>query len=240
MQIINQITFSFSNKHRLWSSSAAVTPHTPMTSLEIIKDVIKHHQSRAHNYEHMSQVWQSNGKKRRALGYLHKHTRALASCFLLPGERSDKQSDSGDASGLLDGSRGHAEAGCCCCLCRLEKWHKELHQRGTRAFPAHPLRMGAFTTHLQRTSQSLWPININVLYIDYAQIMRRASIFIRLFVDPMLSGKLLMPLGWKLIHKYIYINKIKFPWMQYLRNVWKKFHGLIRIWWSKVKVTVTS
>lgn len=47
-----------------------------------------------------------SSKNRRALGYLHKHTRALTSCFLLSGERSDKQSDSGDASGPRDGPRG--------------------------------------------------------------------------------------------------------------------------------------
>lgn len=45
--------------------------------------------------------WHSNYKHKCALcRYLHKHTVALASCFLPPCERSNKQSDSGDGSGL--------------------------------------------------------------------------------------------------------------------------------------------
>lgn len=106
MQIKKTITFSFLNKHRLWFSPAAVTLPSSTTSLEIIKDVIKHHQSRTAKTEHVSRLWHFNGERRRALGYLHKHTRALTSCFLPSGERSCKQSDSGDASGLLDGPQG--------------------------------------------------------------------------------------------------------------------------------------
>lgn len=128
------------NKHCLWFSSAAVTLHTDVTSLELIKDVIKHHQRKTLSpecrvwweskailqkrqwrvkrplctwtgtSEHMSHLRHLNYKNRWALGYLHKHTRGPASCFLPPGERSDKQYDSGDASGLLDGLRQDATA----------------------------------------------------------------------------------------------------------------------------------
>lgn len=44
--------------------------------------------------------WHLSSENRRANGYLHKHTRAPMSCFLPPGERSQKQRDSAVVSGL--------------------------------------------------------------------------------------------------------------------------------------------
>lgn len=95
--------------------------------LSIIKaepSTMKH--SRTHEPSLTLKEQKKKKKIRQALGYLYKHTRALTSCFLLPGERSHKQSDSGDASALLLGPQGHVKAGCCI----LEKWHNEPHQRG--------------------------------------------------------------------------------------------------------------
>lgn len=105
----------------------------------------------------MSHLWHFREREQAVLWVIFTNTRAWTSCFLPPGERSDKQSDSGDASGLLDGPRGHAKAGCCFLLCRLERWPRKLHQRGTCAFPAQRSHgIGAFTTHYLLTLTYKW------------------------------------------------------------------------------------
>lgn len=141
---INQLTFAFLNKHRLWSFSAAVALRTSTTSLGIIKDVIKHHQSRMRNYEQLLNAWAISdtleSENRRCSGLslqTQEHGRPVSSCQV-----------KGQINRVTVGMpQGHAKAGCCFLLCRLERWPHKLHQRGTCGFPAQRSHgIGEFTT----------------------------------------------------------------------------------------------
>lgn len=165
MQVIKRITFSLWHKLRLWSFSAAVIPHTPLTSLEIIKDVIKHHQSRNpqlwNTHEHTNHLWHLKSKKKKKksgrLWVIFTNTQGhwlpVSSCQVkghtntvtvgMPlrcssGLRDTLKQDAADwKSGTMNRIRG-----------------------GTHALPAQRLYgMGVFMTQLWHTSHSLWPIN---------------------------------------------------------------------------------
>lgn len=103
-------------------------------------------------FKRVSHRWHFHSENRRAFGYLCKHTTAPTSCFLLPGERSDKQSDSGVACG----SSGQASGGllkqdAAACSSWLGKWHNKLDLWGNCAFLHSSYTKYAFIMLLSHT-----------------------------------------------------------------------------------------
>lgn len=78
----------------------------------------------------MSHRWHFHSENRRAFGYLCKHTTAPTSCFLPPGERSDKQWQWGCLWVSWTGLRGLLKQDAAACASWLGKWHNKLDRWG--------------------------------------------------------------------------------------------------------------
>lgn len=135
--------------------------------------------------------------------YLYKHTRALTSCFLLPGERSRKQSDSGDASEQLDGPLGARRSRMLLRPLQIGKMLQRAASQGNTCSSCTVAIWSGCAYNTQHASHSLWPKNTDssqlhllnwrelLLYIKAEEIMRTDCVYMTL-LDPVSSLEILL------------------------------------------------
>lgn len=142
MQIKRGIAFAVPKKRRLFDPlpfGPAAAPPTSVTSLQIIKDVIKHHQSQAR-----SQRWTRmrgppstfEARERRRglrLSLQTQEPKRPVSSRQVKG-RINRSGSGGRVLGLPGGPLRRVEAGCCFLSWKLERWHNEVLQRGPVLF----------------------------------------------------------------------------------------------------------
>lgn len=135
MQIQHPIAFAFPNKHRLLiPPAAAATPPTSMTSLQRIKDVIKHHQSQTRSYgrtrtrEPPPTLEAREPRRALRLSSQTQEPWRPVSSRQVKGWINRSGSE-GVILGLPAGPLGRVKAGCCFLCRKLERWHNEVQQR---------------------------------------------------------------------------------------------------------------
>lgn len=133
----------------LWSFSAAVALHTLMTPLEIIKDVIKPHQSRMQIYEQLQKkktraIPDTYGARTGGNGVISantlEHWRPVSSRQV---KGQINRVTVGMLLGRWTGLTGLLEQDTAASSADWKRGHNEPHQRGTKALPAW--------VHLQHT-----------------------------------------------------------------------------------------